>query len=60
MDYLQDQDKTAYNCVNEIVVDEREHHDRAEEQVDPNSVISRLLIGIVKSCTEAVIKFGMR
>ena len=60
MDYLKDRDSAAYNCVNEIVIDEREHHDTAEHQVDPNSALSRLLIRVVKACTEAVIKFGMR
>ena len=60
MDYLKDRDSAAYNCVNEIVIDERGHHDTAEDQVDPNSALSRLLIRVVKACTEAVIKFGMR
>ena len=60
MDYLKGLDREAYQCVNEIVIDEQEHHDVAENQIDPNSILSRLLIRIVKLSTEAVIRFGMR
>jgi len=60
MAYLDPVDTAAYKCVNEIVIDEQEHHDHAHDNLDPDSKLSRLIIAIVKSCTEAVIKFGMR
>ena len=58
--YLKSHDSYAYNCVNEIVIDELEHHDTAASQIDPNSILTKALIKIVKLCTEAVIGFGMR
>ena len=60
MAYLDPVDTAAYKCVNEIVIDEQEHHDHAHDNLDLDSKLSRLIIAIVKSCTEAVIKFGMR
>ena len=60
MEYLEPVDAAAFKCVKEIVIDEQEHHDHAHENLDADSRISRLIIMIVKACTEAVIKFGMR
>lgn len=60
MEYLEGTDDVAFNCVNEIFIDEQQHHDTARDNLDTDSILSRLLIRIVKLCTEAVIRFGMR
>ncbi len=60
LDYLKNNDAEAYDCVNEIYIDEQEHHDTAQSEVDPKNLMSRALIWVVKACTQGVIKFGMR
>ena len=58
--YLKDADPSAHHCVETIVIDEREHHDSAQDKLGPAHPLSKTLILIVKACTEAVIRFGMR
>jgi len=60
MEYLKLVDFAAFNCVQEIVIDEQEHHDHVHENLDTDSRLSRVIMSIVKACTEAVIRFGMR
>ena len=60
MDYLKPVDAAAFHCVNEIFIDEQEHHDHAHDNLDTDSRLSRMIIKIVKACTESVIRFGMR
>ena len=60
MAYLEVEDTSAFKCVETIVIDEREHHDSAQEKLGPTHPLSKALIVIVKACTEAVIRFGMR
>lgn len=60
MDSLEDVDVAAFNCVKDIYNDEQEHHDIAHDNLDADSRLSRLIVAIVKACTEAVIRFGMR
>jgi len=58
--YLRQNNIEAFLCVQKIIKDEQEHHDHAFENFDENSFLSKILVKIVKACTEAVIKFGMR
>ncbi len=60
LEYLNGADKDAYHCVERIVVDEKAHHDTAEAQIQSNTILTRVLIGVVKFSTEQVIRFGMR
>ncbi len=60
IDYLRQADSAALECVLRIYNDEKEHHDSAEAQIGTRDWLTRLLIGIVKFSTEAVIRFGMR
>jgi len=61
MNYLQGTDTTAYKAVSAIYLDEKEHHEEAKQRLqDGNPTLTRIMILIVKACTEAVIRFGMR
>lgn len=57
---LRGTDDAAYDCVEKIVIDEREHHDSAKNQLGSEHILTRALISLVKLCTEAVIRLGMR
>lgn len=59
-DYLKEADIPAYDCVERIIIDEQEHHDHAFENFDKDGGLSKLIVRIVKLCTESVIRFGMR
>jgi len=60
MTYLAQNDTEAYQAVSQIYEDEKEHHDTAEVQMQEGKFLARVLIRVVKACTEAVIRFGMR
>jgi len=60
MAFLKTADTAAHDCVEKIVIDEREHHDSAKDKLGPAHLLSKVLIAIVKACTQGVIKFGMR
>jgi 3-demethoxyubiquinol 3-hydroxylase len=58
--HLRKADAAALGCVLRIYNDEKEHLDLAEAQIGARDWLTRLLIGVVKFSTEAVIRFGMR
>ena len=60
IEYLKTADPKALACVEAIYEDEKSHHDHALDNFDKNSLFARALVGIVKLCTEGVIRFGMR
>lgn len=60
VEYLKTVDRRALICVEAIIEDEQAHHDHGFKGFDQNSLLSRLLVGTVKLCTEGVIRFGMR
>ncbi|WP_416878374.1 demethoxyubiquinone hydroxylase family protein [Litorimonas sp.] len=61
MEYLQVENPDAYNAVSSIYLDEKEHHDEAKQRLqDGNRALTRIMVSIIKTCTEAVIRFGMR
>jgi len=60
MPFLQETDPESYKAVRRIYDDEMEHHQTAEVQMQQNKVLTKLLVRIVKLCTEGVIRFGMR
>jgi 3-demethoxyubiquinol 3-hydroxylase len=58
--YLQATDPAAFGCVAKIHADEQAHHDAALTAMGPATFLTKMLIGVVRLCTEAVIRFGMR
>lgn len=58
--YLKGTDQSAFECVNGIYADEKEHHDTAKQLVNADGLLTRTLISIVKFSTEWVIRIGMR
>ena len=60
LEYLKKTDPQACAAVTAIIRDEQEHHDDAHDRLDPDSKLAKILISIVRICTEGVIKFGMR
>lgn len=60
MPYLQQEDPDSYEAVRQIYDDEMSHHQTAEVQMQQDKLLTKLLIVIVKLCTEGVIRFGMR
>ena len=60
MPILQETDPESYKAVRRIYDDEMEHHQTAEVQMQQNKVLTKLLVWVVKLCTEGVILFGMR
>lgn len=61
MKFLQEIDPAAYNAVSAIYRDEKEHHDEAKQRLqDGNPTLTAIMVSIIKACTEAVIRFGMR
>ncbi len=58
--YLKGVDETAYRAVKAIYDDEKSHHDDAKARLGSPSFLEKSLVRIVKLCTEAVIRFGMR
>lgn len=59
-EYLKDRNNDAFECVSAILKDEQEHHDHAFERFNKDGLLSKILVKIVKACTESVIRFGMR
>lgn len=60
LEYLNENDQEAWQCVMRIVQDERAHHDTAEAQMQKDRVLTKVLVFIVSLSTEGVIRFGMR
>lgn len=58
--YLGDADQQAYRAVKAIYDDEKSHHDDAKTKLGDPTILEKCLVQIVKLCTEAVIRFGMR
>lgn len=58
--YLRDADLSALSCVRQIHDDEQNHHDHARDALGTPGMMDKMLIAIVRFCTNAVIKFGMR
>ncbi len=58
--YLEQHDRGTYDCVSAIYDDELKHHDEAESHLSQGRVLTKVLIAIVKGCTELVFRFGMR
>lgn len=53
-------DKSAADCVEKIIEDEKSHRDHAGNQLNGDTRLARMIVGIVKFCTKGVIRFGMR
>ncbi len=60
MAFLKSADKKAFDCVEQVVVDEREHHDSAADNLITDHFLTKILVSIVRFSTESVIRFGMR
>ncbi|PHR54495.1 MAG: demethoxyubiquinone hydroxylase family protein [Robiginitomaculum sp.] len=60
VDYLKRHDQDALAAVTDIIAEEQEHHDHAEHALQQPNLFSKILIRIVRFCTECVIHFGMR
>jgi len=60
LSYLKDSSPNAYIAVSSIYEDEKAHHDQAKAQMQDKKLISKILIKVIRGCTEAVIWFGMR
>lgn len=60
LSYLKDTSPDAYIAVSSIYEDEKEHHDHAKAQIQGRKLTSKILIRVIRGCTEAVIRFGMR
>lgn len=58
--YLEQHGRDAYDCVSAIYDDELKHHDEAEGHLSQDGFLTKVLIAIVKGCTELVVRFGMR
>ncbi|MCR9213292.1 MAG: demethoxyubiquinone hydroxylase family protein [Proteobacteria bacterium] len=58
--YLETHDDDAFNCVQQIIADEKTHHDEAKSQMNADLKLTKILISFVQFCTESVIRFGMR
>ena len=60
LSFLKDTSPDAYKAVSSIYEDEKENHDQAKAQIQDQKLISKILIRVIRVCTEAVIWFGMR
>lgn len=60
MVFLKDVDNQAASCVEAIIEDEKSHHDHAYDRLNQQQFLPKILIKIVKYCTESVIRFGTR
>lgn len=60
LEYLEDSSPDAFLAVSSIYADEKAHHDQAKAEMQEHKFISRLLVKLIRVCTEAVIWFGMR
>jgi len=60
LSFLETDSREAYQAVKAIYDDEKEHHDHAKSQLGQNSVLTKIIIGVVRLSTESVIRFGMR
>ena len=60
LDYLKDAEPEAFAAVSAIYEDEKAHHDQAKAQMQADKLLSKILVRVVRTCTEGVIWFGMR
>ena len=60
LSYLRDNSPDAFVAVSSIYEDEKAHHDQAKAQMQENKLMSRILVRVIRTCTETVIWFGMR
>jgi len=60
MPYLKREAPESYIAVREIYDDEMAHHETAAVQMQQDKFLTKILVRIVKLCTEGVIRFGMR
>ncbi len=58
--FLKDDEPEAFAAVSAIYEDEKSHHDVAKSQMQTGKLMSRILVRIIRTATEAVIWFGMR
>ena len=58
--YLKEHSPNSHIAVQKIYDDEMSHHQTAEVQMQQDKLLTKGLVIIVKLCTEAVIRFGMR
>jgi len=58
--YLEQHSPASCVAVQEIYDDEMAHHQTTEMQMQHDKHLTKALVIIVKLCTEAVIRFGMR
>lgn len=58
--YLRKADPGALACVQQIHGDEQSHHDHARTALGKPGWLDRVLIAVVRFCTNSVIRFGMR
>lgn len=60
MPYLETEAPDSYRAVRKIYDDEMAHHETAEGQMLQDKFLTKIIVAVVKLCTEAVIRFGMR
>ena len=60
LSFLETDSHDAFLAVKAIYDDEKEHHDHAKSQLGKNSILTKVIISIVRLSTECVIRFGMR
>lgn len=60
LEYLRSAAPEARDCVTRIYDDERAHHDAAQAGLLRERRLTRVLIAVVRFCTEQVIRIGMR
>ena len=58
--YLKGNAPDAFTAVSSIYEDEKAHHDHAKAQMQMDKLLSKILVRIIRGCTQAVIWFGMR
>jgi len=58
--YLKENAPGAFMAVSAIYEDEKAHHDQAKAQMQEDKLMSKILVRIIRGCTQAVIWFGMR
>jgi len=60
MPYLEKEAPDSHKAVREIYDDEMAHHQTAAVQMQQDKLLTKILVLIVKLCTQGVIRFGMR
>lgn len=60
LETLAAQDPSAAQAVAKIIEDEKSHRDHAADQLVSTAWLTKIILRLVKFCTECVIRFGMR